>query len=256
MRSWVICAPQKSDGLRCGPGDGACLRGGPGGWIARWSFGQRAALSRRRAGCTRRSGQAGQELAVLEAMKMENVLRAERDAVVEHIRVEPGATVAAVNKILNHLRVIRCPTDLSLQSLHPPPAPVMQSSRTYSHVTKPTRGRMLGHSQGRPGGPGCQRAYLLPVGCIAAKTHVAGLRGGVREPMSGVSLALVEPSPSTTTARINITSHVDIARIWYRFWSWMGCLRQPPNQYTREDGRRDTREPFAHCLIPLETDLF
>jgi propionyl-CoA carboxylase alpha chain len=38
---------------------------------------------------------AGQELAVLEAMKMENVLRAERDAVVEEIRVAPGATVAA-----------------------------------------------------------------------------------------------------------------------------------------------------------------
>jgi propionyl-CoA carboxylase alpha chain len=38
---------------------------------------------------------AGQELLVLEAMKMENVLRAERDAVVEAIEVEPGATVAA-----------------------------------------------------------------------------------------------------------------------------------------------------------------
>jgi propionyl-CoA carboxylase alpha chain len=38
---------------------------------------------------------AGQELLVLEAMKMENVLRAERDAVVETIAVEPGATVAA-----------------------------------------------------------------------------------------------------------------------------------------------------------------
>ena len=38
---------------------------------------------------------AGQELAVLEAMKMENVLRAERDAVIEEIRVAPGATVAA-----------------------------------------------------------------------------------------------------------------------------------------------------------------
>jgi len=38
---------------------------------------------------------AGQELAVLEAMKMENVLLAERDGVVEEIRVEPGATVAA-----------------------------------------------------------------------------------------------------------------------------------------------------------------
>jgi propionyl-CoA carboxylase alpha chain len=38
---------------------------------------------------------AGQELAVLEAMKMENVLRAERDGVVSEIRVEAGATVAA-----------------------------------------------------------------------------------------------------------------------------------------------------------------
>ncbi len=38
---------------------------------------------------------AGQELAVLEAMKMENVLRAERDGVIEEIRIEPGATVAA-----------------------------------------------------------------------------------------------------------------------------------------------------------------
>jgi propionyl-CoA carboxylase alpha subunit len=38
---------------------------------------------------------AGQELAVLEAMKMENVLRAERDAVVQDIRIAPGATVAA-----------------------------------------------------------------------------------------------------------------------------------------------------------------
>ena len=32
---------------------------------------------------------------MLEAMKMENVLRAERDGVVEEIAVEPGATVAA-----------------------------------------------------------------------------------------------------------------------------------------------------------------
>ena len=38
---------------------------------------------------------AGQELAVLEAMKMENVLRAERDGVIEDIRIQPGATVAA-----------------------------------------------------------------------------------------------------------------------------------------------------------------
>jgi propionyl-CoA carboxylase alpha chain len=32
---------------------------------------------------------------VLEAMKMENVLRAERDGVIEEIRIAPGATVAA-----------------------------------------------------------------------------------------------------------------------------------------------------------------
>jgi len=38
---------------------------------------------------------AGQELAVLEAMKMENVLRAERDGTVEEVRVSAGATVAA-----------------------------------------------------------------------------------------------------------------------------------------------------------------
>jgi propionyl-CoA carboxylase alpha chain len=38
---------------------------------------------------------AGQELAVLEAMKMENVLRAEQDGVVGEVKVEPGATVAA-----------------------------------------------------------------------------------------------------------------------------------------------------------------
>jgi propionyl-CoA carboxylase alpha chain len=38
---------------------------------------------------------AGQELLILEAMKMENVLRAERDGVVEEIMVTPGASVAA-----------------------------------------------------------------------------------------------------------------------------------------------------------------
>ena len=38
---------------------------------------------------------AGQELLILEAMKMENVLRAERDGVVEDVRVTPGASVAA-----------------------------------------------------------------------------------------------------------------------------------------------------------------
>ncbi len=41
------------------------------------------------------SVKAGQELLILEAMKMENVLRAERDGVVEEIRVTPGASVAA-----------------------------------------------------------------------------------------------------------------------------------------------------------------
>jgi propionyl-CoA carboxylase alpha chain len=38
---------------------------------------------------------AGQELLILEAMKMENVLRAERDGVVDEVRVMPGASVAA-----------------------------------------------------------------------------------------------------------------------------------------------------------------
>jgi propionyl-CoA carboxylase alpha subunit len=45
--------------------------------------------------CAGETVKAGQELVVLEAMKMENVLRAERDGVVEAVRVEPGATVAA-----------------------------------------------------------------------------------------------------------------------------------------------------------------
>lgn len=38
---------------------------------------------------------AGQELLVLEAMKMENILRAERDGTIARIRVEAGATVGA-----------------------------------------------------------------------------------------------------------------------------------------------------------------
>ncbi len=38
---------------------------------------------------------AGQELLVLEAMKMENVLRAERDGVVREIHVRPADAVAA-----------------------------------------------------------------------------------------------------------------------------------------------------------------
>ena len=36
----------------------------------------------------------GETLAVVEAMKMENVLRAERDAVVKAIRVKPGDSLA------------------------------------------------------------------------------------------------------------------------------------------------------------------
>ena len=37
---------------------------------------------------------AGETLAVVEAMKMENVLRAERDGIVKKIRVKPGDSVA------------------------------------------------------------------------------------------------------------------------------------------------------------------
>ena len=37
---------------------------------------------------------AGEPLAIVEAMKMENVLRAERDAVVKEIKVKPGDSLA------------------------------------------------------------------------------------------------------------------------------------------------------------------
>ncbi|RLA37147.1 MAG: acetyl/propionyl-CoA carboxylase subunit alpha [Gammaproteobacteria bacterium] len=43
---------------------------------------------------------AGEELAVLEAMKMENTLRAERDGVVTKINYEPGASLAVDSKIM------------------------------------------------------------------------------------------------------------------------------------------------------------
>jgi propionyl-CoA carboxylase alpha chain len=43
---------------------------------------------------------AGQELCVLEAMKMENVLRAERDGTVAEIKVAPRDTVAADQVLL------------------------------------------------------------------------------------------------------------------------------------------------------------
>jgi propionyl-CoA carboxylase alpha chain len=43
---------------------------------------------------------AGEELAVLEAMKMENTLRAERDCVVARINYQPGANLAVDDKIM------------------------------------------------------------------------------------------------------------------------------------------------------------
>ena len=42
----------------------------------------------------------GEELAVLEAMKMENTLYAERDCVVAKINYEPGASLAVDDKIM------------------------------------------------------------------------------------------------------------------------------------------------------------
>ncbi len=41
----------------------------------------------------------GQEIAVMEAMKMQNVLRAERDAVIESVVVVPGSNVG-VDEVL------------------------------------------------------------------------------------------------------------------------------------------------------------
>jgi propionyl-CoA carboxylase alpha chain len=43
---------------------------------------------------------AGEELAVLEAMKMENTLYAERDGVVSKINYDPGASLAVDDKIM------------------------------------------------------------------------------------------------------------------------------------------------------------
>ena len=43
---------------------------------------------------------AGDELAVVEAMKMENVLRADRDATVSAIKVAPGDSLAVDQVIL------------------------------------------------------------------------------------------------------------------------------------------------------------
>ena len=43
---------------------------------------------------------AGEELAVVEAMKMENVLRAERDGVIKKIHAGPGDSLAVDQSIL------------------------------------------------------------------------------------------------------------------------------------------------------------
>jgi propionyl-CoA carboxylase alpha chain len=43
---------------------------------------------------------AGEELAIVEAMKMENVLRAERDGVVAKILAQPGESLAVDQPIL------------------------------------------------------------------------------------------------------------------------------------------------------------
>jgi propionyl-CoA carboxylase alpha chain len=43
---------------------------------------------------------AGEELAVVEAMKMENVLRAERDGVIAAVRAQPGDSLAVGQAIL------------------------------------------------------------------------------------------------------------------------------------------------------------
>jgi propionyl-CoA carboxylase alpha chain len=43
---------------------------------------------------------AGEPLAIVEAMKMENVLRAERDGRIARVRVSPGASLAVDDVIL------------------------------------------------------------------------------------------------------------------------------------------------------------
>ena len=44
--------------------------------------------------------EAGQALAVVEAMKMENILRAEKRAIVKRVAVEPGASLAVDELIM------------------------------------------------------------------------------------------------------------------------------------------------------------
>lgn len=47
----------------------------------------------------------GQELCVVEAMKMQNVLHATRDGVVQQLLVEAGATLASEQAILSFEQV-------------------------------------------------------------------------------------------------------------------------------------------------------
>ncbi|HAU41350.1 MAG TPA: acetyl/propionyl-CoA carboxylase subunit alpha, partial [Gammaproteobacteria bacterium] len=47
---------------------------------------------------------AGDELAVIEAMKMENVIRAERDGIVLCVHAEPGAALEVDQQIVEFLR--------------------------------------------------------------------------------------------------------------------------------------------------------
>jgi propionyl-CoA carboxylase alpha chain len=47
---------------------------------------------------------AGEPLAVIEAMKMENVLRAERDGVVDKLHVKPGDSLRVDQRILEYQR--------------------------------------------------------------------------------------------------------------------------------------------------------
>ena len=44
--------------------------------------------------------EAGEVLAVVEAMKMENILRAERDGVIAKVHASPGASLAVDQKIV------------------------------------------------------------------------------------------------------------------------------------------------------------
>jgi propionyl-CoA carboxylase alpha chain len=100
--------PRRASGLRgAGPGlhgDGSCGRATDAGHLRRRRR-QEGALSDAGSGDLHRRdrGQevkAGETLAVIEAMKMQNVLRAERDGVVKKVAATPGATLAVDALIL------------------------------------------------------------------------------------------------------------------------------------------------------------